>query len=225
MRADETTVNGVVDVEPLAITRRTLEEVVTSMVIASHADLAFGRDLVLRIKTAKDDVHEALDEHIERAHKLHRGLTSQRLKYLAPLDQLKVSVEQKMGRFLEAEEAKAAAERKRLTEIAYEKAESERLAEAERLEKLGEKEAADEVLEAPITPRAFVIASPPKTKGVVSTTRYKHRVLDPDLVPRQFCSPDNKKLRNYAQAMGSQAQANGVEFYPETQTTVRQVSA
>jgi hypothetical protein len=210
--------------EALIITRRTLDTIVDELVIANHDNLEFARDVVRKIRSSKDQVDDEFSEHIAQAHRLHKGMVAQRKKFIEPLDKLKTTVERKMGAYLQAEEDKAAAERKRLADIAHKEAEEARLAEAERLEAEGENEAAAAVIEAPIAVVAPAPPPPPKVEGVVQRKTWKHRIVDEALVPRQFCSSDDRKLREYARSMQSQAGCAGVEFYCETSVSTRKAA-
>jgi hypothetical protein len=56
------------------------------------------------------------------------------------------------------------------------------------------------------------------TKGVGVRTVEKFRVVNPDLVPREACSPDDAKIKAL-RALGREIP--GVEFYTENQVSVR----
>jgi hypothetical protein len=58
-------------------------------------------------------------------------------------------------------------------------------------------------------------SGPPK--GVSIRYAYKFRVVDPDVVPREFCSPDNQKIGK--QTFGTEIP--GVEWFEEPIVTSR----
>src|SRR3990167_1161855 len=94
---------------------------------------------------------------------------------------------------------------------------------AERALKKGDEERAAEILAtAPQVP--IPVAAPPvvpKTPGVSDSVRWKHRVVTPDLVPREWLIPDEKGLADYAKGRKDQAKVPGVEFFPVPVSTVR----
>jgi hypothetical protein len=68
---------------------------------------------------------------------------------------------------------------------------------------------------------ASVVPPPsPEVKGVTTRVVRRWRVVNEDKVPRQFCSPDEKKVEAHLRAGGIEA-IPGIEFYDETITTVR----
>lgn len=62
---------------------------------------------------------------------------------------------------------------------------------------------------------AAVVPPPPKAYGTSVRKNWKARVLDPNAVPREFLTIDDKKLGEYARTMKDQAKVPGVEFYAE----------
>lgn len=63
----------------------------------------------------------------------------------------------------------------------------------------------------------------PEATGVSVRTVRKWRVVDEDAVPRQFCSPDIRKISAFLDNGGIEA-IKGIEFYEEQQTSVRKVA-
>jgi hypothetical protein len=105
-----------------------------------------------------------------------------------------------------ADEAEAArkAEQKKLAD--------EKLALAERLEGAGMNEQAKAVLDAPVTASAVQAIKVEVAAGQVNVENWQAIILDPDRVPREFCSPDQQKLNRYAKLMKSRAAVEGVKF-------------
>ena len=60
-----------------------------------------------------------------------------------------------------------------------------------------------------------------KAAGVAARTIWKHRVVDPALVPREYLMVDEKKLAGVARAVKGSIQIPGVEMYPEQQMAAR----
>lgn len=73
------------------------------------------------------------------------------------------------------------------------------------------------------TPTAM-IPEPPVVQGVSTRVVWKVRVLDPDMVPRQYCSPDQQKLQSaiwYADTDNPPQPILGCEFYRDDIVTIR----
>jgi hypothetical protein len=64
------------------------------------------------------------------------------------------------------------------------------------------------------------VPSMPVAQGVSVRIVRKWRIVDPDRVPRAFCSPDPAKIETHFAGGGLEAIA-GVEFYDDTISTVR----
>ena len=105
-----------------------------------------------------------------------------------------------------ADEAEAArkAEQKRLDD--------EKLKLATRLEEAGMKDQATEVLNAPVTASAAQTVTVEAGEGQAVIENWQARVVDADLVPREYCTPDLVKLGRYAKLMKSKAAIPGVVF-------------
>lgn len=64
------------------------------------------------------------------------------------------------------------------------------------------------------------VDAPPVAGGISIRKVRRFRVSNPDAVPRQFCSPDEEKIKAHLDAGGIEAIA-GVEFYDDEIVTVR----
>lgn len=69
-------------------------------------------------------------------------------------------------------------------------------------------------------PVELVSAPVEHTKGVFVRTQRRFRVVDPERVPRQFCSPDVAKIQQHIAAGGLEAIA-GVEWYDDQIVSAR----
>lgn len=71
-----------------------------------------------------------------------------------------------------------------------------------------------------VHPGASAVPFTPEAKGVNVRYRRAFRVVDPEKVPRQFCSPDEAKIKAHLRDGGLEA-IPGVEFFDEPIVTVR----
>lgn len=54
-----------------------------------------------------------------------------------------------------------------------------------------------------------------RASGEIEKTYWHHEVVDPSLVPRQFCDPSSKKLQAHVEAYQKEANVLGVRFWSE----------
>ena len=104
----------------------------------------------------------------------------------------------------EAEELRKAEERKQA---------EERLKLAERMEAAGMKDQADAILDAPAAPVS--VPEPVKVEkpdGQAHIELWQGRVVDPDLVPRELCSPDPVKIGKKAKMLKGKASDPGIVY-------------
>lgn len=104
---------------------------------------------------------------------------------------------------------------------AKEEADARALQEAAQLEKEGEREAAAVVVEQALAAPPPVIVMPssvPKQANSAVRGEWDFRIDDPDQVQREYCSPDEKKIRAVVKTLGKNAPIKGVTvFWKETE--------
>lgn len=138
------------------------------------------------LKTASDNI-KAITKHmapqIEEAHNRHKRLTSIRCRLLKPFEEVKRKTSDQIADYQHRQEnIRREAERK-AQEEARKKAEEERLAQAEALEKEGQSEAAEHILDAPLAPEPTLPVEPEsKVDGVFMRDNWKAELIDLDTV-------------------------------------------
>jgi hypothetical protein len=58
---------------------------------------------------------------------------------------------------------------------------------------------------------------PPKVAGIVTKEVWKFEIIDPNQVPRNFCSPDEQKIGGVVRALKGDTQIPGVRVWKENQ--------
>ena len=141
----------------------------------------------------KKEVKDLLNPHIQAAHGLHKALTGDRNRLLAPLENAERIIKQKMGQYQLAEEKK--------------RREAERKAEEERQRQQEEEDAkaAEEN-----RPAEFVAPAPPpkpmkKVEGVAMVDHYDFEITDETKIPRKYLMPNEKEIRKTVKAMKADA--------------------
>lgn len=107
---------------------------------------------------------------------------------------------------------------------AKEEADAKALAEAALLEKEGEPEAAQVVVEQALAappPPVVVQSSVPKQTGSSVRGEWDFRYDDPSQVQREYCSPDDKKIRAIVKSLGKEAPIKGITVFWKENEAIR----
>lgn len=212
----------------------------------SHRDaaLTFGQ----RVKRMRRMVGDLYDDPIDQAYKLHKSLCGRRNALDGPLAEAETAIKRGIGTYeankqaeieakRRAEEAEARRkaeelERERQCQIEADRkvAEDKRLAQAAALEAAGKPKEADAVLAAPIYVVAPPIAPPPivdrtpryqAPEAVSTRMNWQFRIVNANLIPRDWLSPNEKAIGAYVRTMKDKAVIPGVEIYSEASASLR----
>ena len=181
----------------------------------------------INLATAQENrVDEVLDPPIKSANQTHKWLTGLRSKLKAPITAYKNDRKAALAVFHEAQERARREEEARLQEAARKRAEEEALETAIAAEAAGDKEAAQEILAAPILAPVVQIQAQ-KIEGVSFRRNRSAEVYDLDLffdalgkglIPRGAVTINQTWLNNQARALGDEMRYPGVRAV--TTTTV-----
>lgn len=101
------------------------------------------------------------------------------------------------------------------------KALEERAVKAEEKGNLGKAEELRQKAEEVSVPIPIIASQVPKIEGVVIKTLWKYRIIDPNLVPREYLVINEKMLQQIATATKGTLKVDGVEFYSEENISSR----
>lgn len=175
-----------------------------------------GAAAMREIRTYEKRAKEIYAEPKRQANALHKTLCGLESALLKPLTTAADIIDGKMGAYRIAEQRRAAEEQERLRAEARKQEEDRRLAEVQALIDEGQEEQAEAVIAAPVaTPVVHVAPAIPKVKGYAMRDNWVHKVVDVNLVPREYMMPDDAKLRAHARSMKESAKIPGVEFRNE----------
>lgn len=174
-------------------------------------------DMIAEVKATFDPICDA-------AHKAHKAATEKRAKFLDPLTAAQKSVKRLMADYDAEQERIRQAEQRRLEEIARKAEEDRRLAEAIAAEEAAKaagatkEEAAQEaaaIIEEPVSVAPVVVpkAVPKIQGGPVFQTRWSFEIVNENLIPRQYLTPDMTKIGGVVRALKAQANIPGVRAY------------
>lgn len=219
-------------VEELAVIEQT-NDIATqalSITITTPAAHVSGQELIISIGQMRKQVTAFFEPMKTTAHAAHKAVCDRENETLKPLLNAQKELSKKLVAFEAQVEADRRAEQERLrveakaTAERLAREESERLAleDAVALDEAGDTVAAEAVLAnpTPIVPRyvpAPIVPSPlTRVAGAVGKETWKARVVNINLVPREWLMVDEAALNKHAANRKQMAVVPGVEFYPET---------
>jgi hypothetical protein len=187
------------------------------LTVQDDASFSRGGEMLLEIKRRYKNVEDRFAEPVSMAHKAHKALTALRDSVLAPFKQAEATIKGKLGTYQMEIERKRREEAERIRRQEEAKAEAERIAKAEKQMDDGDLKGCEQTLAAPIAPIQVRVETPepPKVAGLSFREEVKFEVTDPEAVPRNLCSPDEKKIRNWVRAMGKATNVPGIRIWTE----------
>src|SRR4030066_1011262 len=198
-------INATIDTEEVAKESPDLVSRCKRCFITNQQQYETSAGLLNLIKEQKERIGLAYDSIVEKAHQAHKEAVAKRKEYLDPLEDAKKFVNKLMVDYVTEQERLAKIEQKRLQDILDKAAEAEKKkleAKIERAEASGKEEKAEALKErldnvAPVS--APVIAPQIETpKGISYKDNWTAKIIDPNLVPREWCIPDEKTLNAFA---------------------------
>jgi hypothetical protein len=146
---------------------------------------------------------------------LHKWFCGLEAAALAPYEFLDAYEREQIRVFHDAQSRARQQRERELAEQRRREDEARAAAEAAALERAGEHDLADAVMEEAIAaPLPVVVLADDVTAIQKFRRSWKWRLVKPELVPREFLIVDTVRLNKYATAMRESAQVPGVEFYP-----------
>lgn len=187
--------------------------------IKSWDDHAKADTLAADGQKRKKEIEAVFDPLCTKAFEAHRALTAERNGATNPIVEGRKKLKEKMAAFeLEQKrirqeaERKAEQERQERERHERERLEAERLAAAEKLESEGHHDAAEAVLNADYTPPAqdtapAPVAPPMPKRQTTISYRWTFEVIDEGVIPRQYLTPDTKKIQGMVTTHKQDAQS------------------
>jgi hypothetical protein len=174
--------------------------------------IAFGREVKFRAAR----IEARLDKILKPLNESRNSLLELKRSSLAPFMAWDKEIKTACIAYNTKREEEAAESKRKADAEALKLAEDSRLAHAAQVEQTQGRDAATVLLDQPVIPvPTQKSAEPPKTAGAMFTTRWKHEVVDPALVPREWLMVDDRALAAYATSRKDQAVVPGVRFYPD----------
>ena len=200
----------------IAILEKQVNEGITkanSLIITNLGEYSTAVELSLSYKRLEKEIKKTFDPIVSKALETHREAVAQRKKHLDPVIAIQGIIDSKAIAWRYEEKNRQENERRAKEEEAKRNEEDLRLAEAAHFEKQGNKEAAQAVLEAPIVAPAVAMPEPPRVTGFSVTKSWTYEIQTPDLLPREFLMPDERKIGGVVRALQDNANIPGVRVF------------
>lgn len=146
----------------------------------------------------------------------HAAIRNMKNELIEPYERIERDIlKPAIAAFNAEQDQKRRAEEDRQREEQKKRIEDERLKAAAQLEKDGENEAAQELIEAPIEAPVVVIPKEQAPPGISYRENWKFRVVDDSKIPREYMTVDEKKIGGVVRALKGETRIAGVEVYSE----------
>jgi hypothetical protein len=157
-------------------------------IIRTQSDADRAAEVRAAGKAMLKQIDDLFDEAIKNAHVLHKGLLSKKKEAAEPIEKVITGLNRQLGLFEDAKEKRRLAEQRRLQEQARIDAETQALAEAASLEAMGQRSAAEMVLNEALESPAIqhVVLAKEKTAGIASRQVWKWELVDIGKIPSMF---------------------------------------
>jgi len=182
--------------------------------ITTAEQAAFVDSFCVNLKALEKEVDAAYDEHIAAAFQLHRSLTAKKKVYAEPIAEARRIAKDKLGAWNDEQRVIAEQNAAIARAEALKKAEDEALARAERAAEFGDAKTAEAIISAPVVVEPVKVAAPVKT-ATVFQTRWKFRIVNAALIPREYLMADESKIGGVVRATKGSIAIPGVEAYSE----------
>jgi tRNA(Ile)-lysidine synthase TilS/MesJ len=210
--------------ELIEIEVKSIENNASSFEVKSHEDVTKATNVIKGIKSLKERIEEVFNPIVDKAHKAHKEAIGQRDKYLKPLLETEKKIKFNILEFNKRIEA----EQRERERIANE--ELAKIAEEQKQKLLEEsrstdstwnaeslKEQAESIIPIVIDAQKKVI----NEQGLSIKKKWKARIVDFDLIPREFLIANEPLLNQLANEAKKESHIAGVEFYEESIVSVR----
>jgi len=166
-------------------------------------------------KAMMDQIAEAYDSIIAAAHKAHKEAVAKKKSFYEPVETATRRVKSIMADYDAEQERARRAEQARLEAEARQLEQGRMLAEAIMVAAT-DPVAADRIMDEPVVVApVFIPKSTPKVEGVVFREVWKYRIVNEDLIPRAYLTPDELAIGKVVRALKGQASIPGVDVYSE----------
>lgn len=173
------------------------------------------------VKQLQKKIKEHYADPIKKAYEAHKAIKAAEQELLKPLDEAETIIKKKCGSFNRQQEEIRAEKERQLREEAKKKAEEEAA------KKNAENAFMAEILDQPVAEIVpvivpeVVIEKPKNVSGTYYVESWKFKIIDENLIPREYLMIDESKIGKVVKAMKSLTNIPGIETYSENEMRTR----
>jgi len=182
-----------------------------AIVIQDNDSYRFACEFQKTLYAADKEIEQEMAKPKTTTHEAHKAVCDLENKYRDPIKGARKINGGKIDQWENVQEGLRLKEELRVREESRQREEVKQLDVAEDLEKEGRHEEAEAELERPSGPAPVVQSNVPKVGGMRRRATMTYRILNAELVPREYCSPDPKKIGPVLRASGGTKKIPGVE--------------
>lgn len=197
--------------------------VASAIVIKNNEQYEDASSVLRAVKTIRKAIDDEFNPGIKEAHLLHQSRNEAKKVHTVKLDQAEKFLKDKIGQYTAEQERIRLAEQRRLEEVARKAEEARMLEEAAMLESMGEKAAAEEMLQDTVHLQAPVITMPKLVQptGISTRSVWAYRVVNENLIPREYLSVDHTRIGKVVTAMKGSTNIPGIQTFEQKQVAAR----
>ena len=191
--------------------------------VITSDDYISASEFLKTLKLLQTKITAFIRPLVESAYKNWKLIKKKENTLLNPVINAENTIKLAMRKFQQEQERKRREEEIRLAELA--RKEAERLQKrAEKASKKGQAEKAEalqqQALETEMM-KPIVQSEVPKVAGIGSRESWKFRIVDIDLIPREFMTPNLQRIGEVARTTKGTLKIPGIKFYKEDIITSR----
>jgi len=185
----------------------------TSLDAAAQMMLAAKR----RIKTIKERFAGTTENPGPKtlANLAWKKLVEMESQLIEPNERVEAILKPAMTQFTTEQDRKRRQEEDRLRAEARKREEDARVAAAAELERSGDHQLAESVLDTPVEVAPVILPAVEQSKGISYRDAWKYRIVDESKVPREYLCLDERKIGGVVRSLKGDAKIPGVEIYSE----------
>lgn len=215
----ETQTNEVMTIQSEAIT---LEQSAKSIQILTENDYRSAADFLVKCRQTLKKIDEFCQPSINAAHSAHKLAIKQKNDLSEPIVKAERIITPKINNYRAEQERLRRAEEERLRKEAQRIADEEKLALAIQMEESGDILASEVVMETPVYVAPTVVKSAvPKVNGISDREYWSFKIINEDLIPREYKVIDEKKIAAVVRALKDKTPIPGIQVFSTKELAVR----
>lgn len=189
-----------------------------ALVVSSNEDFRAADEFQITLQKLEKAIVSDFENPKQKAAEAHRAICAQEKRHLAPVQEARKILKQKMSSWADEQERLRREEEARLQEQARKQEEDRKLAQAALAEKAGDREEAEAIINEPVqAPLIMLPKTTPKTQTIVRKV-FDFQLVDEKSVKRDYLQHDAVKIGKLVRSVGMAAEeiVGGIRVFQKT---------